>query len=96
MFLFMYVFVVKYFIELLKKFDLKDSRSISTPMASNVLIDKDDNGVDFKITKYRGIIGSLLYLMASKTYIMFSLCMCARYQASPKESHFKIIKRIFR
>lgn len=55
----------KYCLDLLKKFEIKDSKTISTPMASNVLIDKDETRVDFDITRYRSIIGSLLYLTAS-------------------------------
>lgn len=61
-----------------------------------MLNDKDEKGVDFDITRFRGIIGSLLYLMGSRPDIMFILCMCAKYQASPKESHFKIVKHILR
>ena len=45
-------------------------------------------------TKYRGIIGSLLYLTASKPNIMHSVCMCAHYQSCPKESHFSAVKRV--
>src|SRR5438128_2412769 len=45
---------------------------------------------------YRSVIGSLLYLTASRSNIMFSVCMCARYQANLKESHEKAIKRILR
>lgn len=63
---------------------------------SNVLIEKDERRVDFNVTRYRGIIESLLYLTASRPYIIFSVCMCARYQASHRDSHFKIIKRILR
>lgn len=65
-------------------------------MDSNVLIDKYERGVDFDVTKYRGIIRFLLYLTTSRPYIMFSVCMCARYQASLKDSHFKIVKCILR
>ena len=66
----------------LEKFDMNDSKSISTPMAYNMLIDKDDKGVDIDITMYIGIIRSLLYLMESTPNIMFSVCMCARYKTS--------------
>lgn len=59
-----------------------------------MVIDKDNNGFEMDITKYRGIIGSLLYLTESMLYTMFNVCMCARYQVSHRESHFKIIKRI--
>jgi len=47
-------------------------------------------------TKYRGLIGSLLYLTTSRPDIMFAVCICARYQANPKESHFKVAKRILK
>lgn len=86
----------KYCLELPKKFEMKDSKSISKPVASNVLFDKDEKGVDFDITMYRGLVVSLLYLTANRFNIMFSVCMCSRYQASPKGSRFKIVKCILR
>ena len=42
------------------------------------------------------MIGSLLYVTASRPDVMFSVCMCARFQASPRESHLKATKRILR
>jgi hypothetical protein len=45
---------------------------------------------------YQSMIGSLLYLCASRPYIMFSVCMCARFQANPKEVHLRTVKRIMR
>ncbi|PKU68695.1 putative mitochondrial protein [Dendrobium catenatum] len=42
------------------------------------------------------MIGSLLYLTASRLDIMFSVCLCARFQAEPKESHLTVVKRMFR
>ena len=42
------------------------------------------------------MIGSLLYLCASRPNIMLSVCMCARFQANPKECHLMAVKRIFR
>ena len=50
--------------------------------------------VDQKL--YRSMIGSLLYVIASRLDVMFSVCMCAKFQASPRESHFKATKRILR
>ncbi|GJS38346.1 hypothetical protein Tco_0563389 [Tanacetum coccineum] len=47
-------------------------------------------------TLYRGMIGCLMYLTATRADIQFSTCLCARYQASPKESHLIAMKRIFR
>jgi hypothetical protein len=65
-------------------------------MGTNGNLDSDASGnmVDQKL--YRSIIGSLLYVTASRPDIMFSVCMCAKFQASPRESHLKAIKRILR
>ncbi|GJW72354.1 hypothetical protein Tco_0129271 [Tanacetum coccineum] len=56
----------------------------------------DLSGKAVNETPYRGMIGSLMYLTASRPEIKFSTCLCARYQANPKESHLIAIKRIFR
>ena len=50
----------------------------------------------FDQTRYRGIINSLIYLTTSRPDIMFSVCMCARYQSSPKESHLSTVKGIMK
>ena len=65
-------------------------------MNTYLKLDKDENGKDVDIKLYRGMIGSLLYLIASRPDIMFNVCLCARFQANPKESHLISIKRIFR
>ncbi|KAI3727550.1 hypothetical protein L6452_16166 [Arctium lappa] len=57
---------------------------------------EDSTGKSVDITNYRGMIGSLLYLTASRPDIMYATCLCARYQANPKESHLAVVKRIFR
>lgn len=54
---------------------MKDSNSLSTPMALKVLIDKDEQDIEIEISKYRVIIRSLLYVIASRPYIMSSVCM---------------------
>lgn len=75
---------------------MKDSRYISTSTYLNLIIEKDGQGLKIEITKYKGIKGSLLYLFASWPDIMFSVYMCAKFQASPNESHFKVVKCILR
>src|SRR4051812_34236268 len=82
--------------ELLKKFDMTNAKEINTPMSSSTKLDKDEHGIAVNETMYRGMIGSLLYLTASRPDIMFAVCLCARFQASPKESHLKAVKRILR
>jgi hypothetical protein len=65
-------------------------------MSSTIKLDKDQNGKNVDIKQCRGMIGSLLYLTASRPDIMFSFCLCARFQSCPKESHLVAVKRIFR
>ncbi|GJZ05222.1 retrovirus-related pol polyprotein from transposon TNT 1-94 [Tanacetum coccineum] len=73
----------KYIKEMLKKFGLEDSKPIKTPMSTETKLTRDEEG-------------SLLYLTASRPNIMFSVCLCARFQEDPKTSHLEAVKRIFR
>ena len=86
----------KYIRDLLKKFNLEEVKAKNTPMGSFIKLDMDEKGKSIDQTKYRGMIGSLLYLTASRPDIMYSVCLCARFQACPKESHLNAVKRIFR
>src|SRR4051812_36487776 len=87
-----FVSQTKYCTELLKRFGMSEAKEINTPMATNINLDKDEKGKEVDVKLYRGMIGSLLYLTASRPDIMFSVCMCARYQSCPKESHLKVSK----
>ncbi|KAF7123464.1 hypothetical protein RHSIM_Rhsim12G0122300 [Rhododendron simsii] len=86
----------KYIKDLLKRFDMEKAKPMGTPMSTSTKLDKDEMGKPFDEKKYRGMIGSLLYLTASRPDIMFSVCLCARFQSSPKESHYLAVKRIFK
>ncbi|GJY24568.1 retrovirus-related pol polyprotein from transposon TNT 1-94 [Tanacetum coccineum] len=79
-----------------KKISLEDSKPIKTSMSSKTKLTHDEDGEPIDNTKYRGMIGSLLYLTASFSDIMFSVCLCARFQEAPKTSHLEVVKRIFR
>nr|GEU48276.1 putative reverse transcriptase, RNA-dependent DNA polymerase [Tanacetum cinerariifolium] len=57
---------------------------------------KDGTGKDVELHLYRSMIGSLMYLTASRPDIMFAVCVCARHQVTPKECHLHAVKRIFR
>ena len=65
-------------------------------MEARCKINVDLNGQSFDQKTYRSMIGSLMYLTSSRPDIMFATCMCARYQANPKESHHQAVKHIFR
>ena len=86
----------KYIKELLKKFNMFDSKPIDTPMGTNSKMIVEESDPLVNQTMYRGIIGSLLYLTASKPDIVFSVGMCARFQACHRDSHLKATKRILR
>jgi hypothetical protein len=86
----------KYIKDLLKKFGFEKSKIYATPMSHSIKLDKDENGKNVDIKQYRGMIGSLLYLTASRADIMFSVFLCARFQSCPKESQSVAVKRIFR
>ncbi|KAJ9565352.1 hypothetical protein OSB04_001318 [Centaurea solstitialis] len=86
----------KYIGDLLKRFHMDTSSVAKTPMASSTLIGVDPKGKPVDQKTYRAIIGSLLYLTASRPDIMFATCFCARFQANPKESHMMAVKRILR
>ena len=86
----------KYCKELLKKFKMDNCKEATTLISTNCYLDLDEKGVSIDQTKYRGLIGSLLYIIASWPDIMFSVYKCARFQSNLKESHFKAEKSILK
>ncbi|CAM8918128.1 unnamed protein product [Rhodiola kirilowii] len=86
----------KYVKEILKKFGMESAKTCATPMSPNDTLAKDESSPRVDPTLYRGMIGSLLYLTASRPDILFSVCLCARFQADPRETHVKAVKRILR
>jgi len=85
----------KYALEILKKHGMTACTSIGTPAGIKKL-DNDPYGIPIDQTKYRSMVGSLMYLTASRPDLMHATCYCARYQARPTEKHLKEVKRIFR
>ncbi|GJT24685.1 putative ribonuclease H-like domain-containing protein [Tanacetum coccineum] len=86
----------KYVAEILKKFDFASVKTASTLMETNKALIKDEEAEDVDVHLYRSMIGSLMYLTASRPDIMFVVCACARFQVTPKTSHLNAVKRIFR
>ncbi|GJU85125.1 putative ribonuclease H-like domain-containing protein [Tanacetum coccineum] len=86
----------KYANEILKKFDLHKSDPVDTPMVERTKLDEDLSGTPVDQTKYRSMIGSLMYLTASRPDLVFVVCMCARYQSRPTKRHLEAVKRVFR
>jgi len=65
-------------------------------MATTTKLDNDEQDINVDIKLYRSMIDSLLYLIASRPDITFSVCLCARFQSYPKESHLIAVKHIIR
>ncbi|CAM8889822.1 unnamed protein product [Rhodiola kirilowii] len=86
----------KYVKEILKKFGMESAKTYATPMSPNDTLTKDESSTQVDPTLYRGMIGSLLYLTASRPDILFSVYLCVRFQADPRETHVKAVKRILR
>ena len=86
----------KYVKDLLKRFGLENAKAFGTPMSLSTKLGKDEKGKPVDVKLYRGMIGGLLYLTASRPDIMFSVCLCAQFQFYPNESHLITVKQIFR
>ncbi|GJZ80202.1 uncharacterized mitochondrial protein-like protein [Tanacetum coccineum] len=86
----------KYVADILKKFDFVIMKTSSTLIETNKALLKDEEVEDVDVHLYRSMIGSLMYLTASKPNIMFVICAYARFQVTHKVSHLHAVKRIFR
>jgi hypothetical protein len=90
-----FVHQAKYTKDIVRKFKMEDSKAMATPMSTTTAFDADGEGEHVDQKEYRSMIGSL-YLTATRLDIQFSVCLCARFQASPRTSHQQAVKRIFR
>jgi hypothetical protein len=85
----------KYTQDLLKRFGM-DTKPAKMLMGTDRHLDLDKGSKSVDQKAYRSMIGSLLYLCASRPDIMLSVCMCARFQFDPKECHLVAVKQILR
>ncbi|GJY07257.1 hypothetical protein Tco_0374311 [Tanacetum coccineum] len=86
----------KYALESLKKYGMESNDLVDTPMVEESKMDEDTQGKAVDPTHYRGMVGTLMYLIASRPDLTFVVCMCAWYQAKPTEKHLHAVKRIFK
>nr|GEY84624.1 hypothetical protein [Tanacetum cinerariifolium] len=86
----------KHVAEILKKFDFISVKTASTPIETKKPLVKDAKAADVDVYLYRSMIGSLMYLTASRHDIMFAVCACSRFQVTSKTLHLHAVKRIFR
>nr|GEY94162.1 hypothetical protein [Tanacetum cinerariifolium] len=83
------ILVSNYVLEILKKYGMESCDLVGTPMEIKDKLDLDKNGTPVDATKYRSMIGSLMYLTSSRPDIVHATCVCAQYQAKPTEKHLK-------
>nr|GFA88982.1 uncharacterized mitochondrial protein AtMg00810-like [Tanacetum cinerariifolium] len=79
-------------LESLKKYGFKSCDPVDTPMVKKSKLDEDKEKKAIDPSHYRGMIGTLLYLTASRPDLQFAICMCARYQARPTEKHLHAMR----
>jgi hypothetical protein len=91
-----FVHQAKYTKDIVRKFKMEESKAMTTLMSTTTALDMDEEGEHVDPKEYRSMIGSLLYLTATRSEIQFSVCLCARFQASLRTSHRQAVKRIFR
>jgi hypothetical protein len=91
-----FVHQAKYTKDLMKKFDMVEAKPMSTLMSTMMVLDPDENGEVVDQRENRSIIGSLLYLTATRSGIQFIVCVYAHFEASPHTSHWQAVQRIFR
>jgi hypothetical protein len=87
---------VKYTKDLMKKFNMAELKPVSTPMSSAISLGPDEDGEAVNQREYRSMIGSLLYLTATRSDIQFIVGLCARFQASPRSSYRTVVQWVFR
>nr|GEU32384.1 retrovirus-related Pol polyprotein from transposon TNT 1-94 [Tanacetum cinerariifolium] len=78
-----------YVLEILKKYGMESCDTVGTPMEIKDKLNLDQNGTPVDATKYRSMIGALMYLTSSRPNIVHATCLCAQYQAKPTEKHLK-------
>nr|GEV58509.1 hypothetical protein [Tanacetum cinerariifolium] len=86
----------KYALESLKKYGMESSDPVDTPMVAKSKLDEDTRGKVVDPTHYHRMVGTFMYLTASRPDLTFVVCMCAQYQAKPTEKHLHAVKRIFK
>nr|GFC12466.1 retrovirus-related Pol polyprotein from transposon TNT 1-94 [Tanacetum cinerariifolium] len=88
------IFIIKskFALEILKKFGMDSCDSVETPMVDQLKLDEDPSGIPVDQTRFRSMVGSLMYLTASRPDLVFAICMCARYLTKPIKKHLEAIK----
>jgi hypothetical protein len=86
----------KYAEEILKRFGMENCNIVKSPIVTGCKLVKDENGKPVDAKEYKQIVGSLMYLLATRPDLTYSVCLVARFMDRPTEMHMVAIKRIMR
>lgn len=86
----------KYSTEILERFGMEKCNMVCNPIVTRSKLVKDENAKATDASKYKQIVGCLMYLLATKPDLAYSVCLVARYMERPTEMHLSAIKRILR
>eukprot|EP00253_Pinus_taeda_P009581 PITA_09581 len=86
----------KYANKVLERFNMQESKAAITPIVMGLKFNKEDNSKDFDPSLYKSIVGSLMYLTATRPDIMHTVSLISRFMERPKEAHWQAAKRILR
>ena len=86
----------KYVVHILKKFKLESCKEVATPLAQNEKISKKDGEKLEEPSAYRSLVGSLLYLTATRPDLMFPAGLLSRFMSSPSNVHMRVAKRVLK
>jgi len=86
----------KYAREILKRFKMERCKPVSTPLVLNEKLSKDDGSREADLRQYRSLVGSLLYLTATRPDLMYATSLLSRFMSKPSEVHMGTAKRVLR
>ena len=86
----------KYVNEVLEIFNMQECKTAITPTVMGLKLSREDSSKDFDPSLYKSIVGSLMYLTATRPDIMHAVSLISRFMERPKEAHWKVAKRILR
>lgn len=91
-----FIYQKKYVKTLLEKFRMGDCKPVATPLIVNEKLKKEDGGKEVDVSVYRSLVGSLLYLTATRPDIMYATSILSRFMHKPNQNHFGAAKRVLR
>ena len=91
-----YISQKKYAKEVLEKFKMEKSNTVKNPIAPGVKLVRDEEGVKVDATMYKQLIGSLMYMTATRLDLMYVVCLLSKFMSTPTKLHLQVAKKVLR